>query len=367
MSSPSTRPPAPDEPDSRPEGFTYSAGVTRAELIHRGLAAGLVLGAAGVLPEGALAATKRPKAPDLPPGFTDTFTSRFIEANGVRQHAVIGGDGPPLVLVHGWPQNWYQFRLLMPALARDFQVIAVDQRGMGLSDKPRTGYDPATLANDVVDLMDALGHQRFAVVGFDTGMEIGYALAVDHPDRIDRLVVGEAVIPGVSPSPPLLAVPDPLVGRVFHLLFNRLAHLNEELVTGREAAFFGFIFDVEAGTKKLPDDAVRYYVDGFASSREALRGSFELYRAAAVASAQNAQRAKQRLTLPVLAIGGALSLGEAVAGTMNLVADHVRSVVIPDSGHWLAEETPQETLAALTDFLAPYRRGAARARAQVTR
>ena len=113
------------------------------------------------------------------------------------------------MLVHGWPQNWYQYRLLMPAVARDFRVIAPDQRGMGLSDKPRQGYDPATLANDLIALMDALGQQRFAVVGLDTGMEIGYALAADHPDRVDRLVVGEAVIPGVSLTPPILDGPRP--------------------------------------------------------------------------------------------------------------------------------------------------------------
>ena len=363
MSSEAIRPPAPEDPELGYECSTHSSGVTRGELIHRGLAAGVILGAAAVLPARALAATKPAKAPHLPPGFTGTFNSRYIKANGLRQHTVIGGDGPPLLLVHGWPQNWYQFRLIMPVLARDFTVIAVDQRGMGLSDKPRDGYDCATMANDVVALMDALGHQRFAVVGCDTGMSIGYALAADHPDRVDRLVVGEAVIAGVSPSPPILAVPGPLVGHVFHLLFNRLADLNEQLVKGRERDFFGYIYEVEGGTKKLPDYAVRYYIDGFASSRTALNTSFAFYRATEVSASQNAQRAKQQLTLPVLAIGGALSLGEGVAQTMQLVANNVQSVVI-DCGHWLAEEAPQEMLAALKPFLAPYRQGAAPALAR---
>src|SRR5215469_4222459 len=89
-------------------------------------------------------------APNLPEGFTDTFNSRWVEAGDVRLHAVVGGDGPPLLLVHGWPQTWYQFRLVMPALARDFEVIAVDQRGIGLSDKPEDGYDTGTLADDLV-------------------------------------------------------------------------------------------------------------------------------------------------------------------------------------------------------------------------
>jgi pimeloyl-ACP methyl ester carboxylesterase len=133
-------------------------------------------------------------APNLPAGFTDTCTSRYIDTGGLRQHAVIGGDGPPLLLVHGWPENWYAWRLLMPALARDFEVIAVDQRGIGLTDKPQDGYDSGTLAGDMVALMDALGHERFAVVGHDTGFIISYALAADHPHRAERLALAE--IPG---------------------------------------------------------------------------------------------------------------------------------------------------------------------------
>src|SRR5690349_22517200 len=142
-------------------------------------------------------------APHLPEGFTDTFTSRYIQAGDVRLHAVIGGDGPPLLLVHGWPGSWYYWRLVMPALARDFEVIAIDQRGIGLSDKPEDGYDTATLANDLTGLMDALGHEPLAVVGVDTGMLIGYALAADHPDRVARLAIGEGPLPGRTPPTPL--------------------------------------------------------------------------------------------------------------------------------------------------------------------
>src|ERR1700749_5099583 len=98
-------------------------------------------------------------APGLAAGFTDTFTSRYVDAGDVRLHAVGGGDGPPLLLIHGWPETWYAWRMVMPALARDFEVIAVDQRGIGLSDKPADGYDVGTLATDMVALMDALGPQ----------------------------------------------------------------------------------------------------------------------------------------------------------------------------------------------------------------
>src|SRR5690242_16925697 len=114
-------------------------------------------------------------APNLPEGFTDTFTSRYIDAGVVRLHAVIGGAGPPLLLIHGWPQTWYAWRMVMPALAEDFEVNAVDQRGIGLSDKPQDGYDIGTLAGDMAALMDMLGHERFAVYGTDTGMPIAHA------------------------------------------------------------------------------------------------------------------------------------------------------------------------------------------------
>jgi pimeloyl-ACP methyl ester carboxylesterase len=295
-------------------------------------------------------------APNLPPGFADTFMSRFVDTGELRLHAVIGGEGPPLLLVHGWPQTWYQWRMVMPALARDFTVVAVDQRGIGLSDKPRAGYDSGSQANDMLALMDALGHQRFAMIGFDTGMPIAYAVALDHPGRLDRMVVGEALVPGLSPSPPLLA-PGPVNERLWHVGFNRIgAKVNEALVTGREDIYFGAEYAGAAGTP-LPDGMVDYYVERLASSPEALRGSFEWYRAIDTDTAANEQRKTRRLSLPVLAIGAELSIGEGVGDAMKLTADDVESVVIPGIGHWVAEEAPEALLAALTPFLAPYRDG----------
>jgi pimeloyl-ACP methyl ester carboxylesterase len=295
-------------------------------------------------------------APNLPAGFTNTFTSRHIDTGELRLHAVIGGEGPPLLLVHGWPENWYAWRMLMPALARDFEVIAVDQRGMGLSDKPEGGYDTGTQAGDLVALMDALGHQRFAVVGHDTGFAISYALAADHPDRVDRLALAELDgPPGVGPSPPLF-VPEPINNRLWHVPFNRVNdELTEQLVRGREDVFFGYEFAIHGG-KKLPAAVVNYYVR-ILSNPDALRGSFGFYRALDTTVAQNEQRKSRPLTMPVLAIGGAESYGEDVGNGMKLVAYDVQSVVIPGAGHWVAEEAPEEVLAALTEFLTPYREG----------
>ena len=303
-------------------------------------------------------------APGLSDGFADTFTSRYVDAGDVRLHAVIGGEGPPLLLVHGWPETWYAWRLVMPALARDFQVIAVDQRGIGLSDKPEGGYDTGSIAGDLVALMDTLGHQRFAMVGHDTGMWITYALAADHPERLDRLVVAETPIPGLSPSPPLLSNAH-LNERLFHFGFNWLDGLNEQLVRGREDIYFGWQFATKTA-KPLPDYAVKYYVDTLAADPEALHGSFAMYRALETTIAQNAQRKAQPLTMPVLAIGGAQSLAQQVADTMKLGATDVQSLVIPGCGHHPPEETPEDLLAALRAFLAPYRAAPVAAFARAT-
>ena len=204
--------------------------------------------------------------------------------------------------------------------------------------------------------MDTLGHRSFAVVGPDIGMPIAYALAADHPGRVDRLVVSEAVLPGASPSPPLF-VPALVNPRLFHLVFNRLPTVNEQLVPGREDIFFGVVFDASAGTNKLPDYAVRDDIANPAADLAHLRGSFEFYRAIPTTIAQNEQRKTRRLTLPVLAIGGAESTGEGVGNTMKLAADDVQTVVLPGCGHWVAEQAPEQLLAALTAFLAPYRDG----------
>ena len=289
-------------------------------------------------------------APDLPPGFRDTFTSRYVHAGGLRQHAVIGGEGPPLLLIHGWPQSWYAWRLVMPELAQHFRIVAVDQRGIGLTEKPRDGYDSATLANDAAALMSALGHERFSVYGTDVGMPIAYALAADHPQRVDRLVVSEATIPGVTPSPALFQ-PPLLNARLWHLMFNQLpAEVNEALVRGREDVFFGAEFDAAAGSTKLPAATVKYYVKLLRNDRDALRGSFSFYRALTATAAQNETRGETRLQLPVLAIGGAESSGQLMEIIMAQVADDVQTVVVP-GGHWVAEEAPDAIVEALVPFL----------------
>ncbi|GLP68962.1 hydrolase [Streptomyces sp. TUS-ST3] len=287
----------------------------------------------------------------LPDGFLDVFTSRLVEVNGLRLHAVTGGEGPALLLIGGWPQTWYAWREVMPALARRHTVVAVDSRGAGLSDKPDDGYDAGTLAADLVALMAALGHDRFDVVGHDIGTWTGYALAADHPERVGRLAILEAVIPGLTPSPPFFG-PAAANLRLWQFGFNRLTDLNEELVRGREQLFFGWQFATKAATPTaIPAYAVDAYVDAITADPRALRASFAYYRALDETIAQNEQRSKIRLTLPVLAVGGALWSGSNAAQTMRLAADDVTGVVLDDCGHYPAEEQPTRLVEILEDFL----------------
>jgi pimeloyl-ACP methyl ester carboxylesterase len=291
-------------------------------------------------------------APGLPAGFRDVFRSQYVQTGDLRQHIVIGGDGPPLLLVHGWPETWYAWRLVMPTLARQFKVIAIDQRGIGLTDKPASGYDTGTMARDVIALMDALGHERFAVVGHDTGFAVGYAIASDFPDRVERIALAEIPGPPLATASPPAFVPAHINARLWHIPFNRAEGIPEQLITGREDLFFGYEFAIQGG--KLPADVIQYYVDRV-STPDALHGSLGFYRAFDATLAQNAERAAKRLPMPVLAIGGEASYGDHVAEALAALADDVQSAVIQGTGHWVAEDAPEAMLQALTAFLAPYR------------
>ncbi|WP_245633577.1 alpha/beta fold hydrolase [Amycolatopsis jejuensis] len=287
----------------------------------------------------------------LPPG----FRSEFVTTDRLRHHVVTGGSGPPLLLINGWPQTWYAWRHVLPPLAGHFTVVAAEPRGIGKSDKTRDGYDTGSLAEDLVDLMTALGHEEFAVLGHDVGMWIGYALAADHPERVTRLAVAEAAVPGISPEAPFFGSAA-ANNRLFHFGFNRLDGINEELVRGREALYFGHQFASKtAAANELEPHAVEEYVSSIAADADSLRASFEPYRALETTIEQNLSRRQQRLTLPVLAIGGAESTGELVGQTMESVADDVESHVLDGSGHYPAEERPEEFLALVLPFLTKQR------------
>jgi pimeloyl-ACP methyl ester carboxylesterase len=353
---------APTGPPSTPSPPDHTSGALTRRAFGAVTATGALLSVGLSRPAAALGHERTPRgpgsvsgAPHLPPGFGDVFKSRYIDTGDVRLHAVTGGHGSPLLLIHGWPQTWYAWRMVMPALAQHHQVVAVDQRGVGLSDKPADGYDTGTLAADMVTAMDALGHDRFAVYGTDVGMPIAYALAADHRDRVERLAVSEAFLPGIKAGTALLPLllPDPLLNaRLWHLAFNQLpAEVNEALVKGREDVFFGAEFDSSAGTNKLPAEVVDYYIRILRSDRDALRGSFGFYRAMATSAGQNDKRAMQKLIAPVLAMGGAESAGATIGPVMSVVAENVQAVVVPGAAHWVAEQAPDQVVTVLEKFL----------------
>ncbi|MGH7947826.1 MAG: alpha/beta fold hydrolase, partial [Candidatus Binataceae bacterium] len=129
-----------------------------------------------------------------------SFKHHYADLKGVRLHFVTMGQGAPVVLLHGWPQTWYEWRRVMPLLADRFLCVAPDLRGLGDSSRPQTGYDKKTVANDVWQLMhDHLGHQRFAVVGHDWGAPVAFRLAADHPDAVTHLAMLDVPVPGDQP------------------------------------------------------------------------------------------------------------------------------------------------------------------------
>lgn len=291
-------------------------------------------------------------------GFAETFDSRFVQANGIRQHIVIGGDGPPLLLIHGWPEDWFAWRYMMQPLAPQFTVIAVDQRGIGRTDKPAGGYDGATLANDQAALMDALGYDRFAVAGHDTGYVIAYALAADHSDRVARAIFTE--IPGpprINEGPPLF-MEDALNNRLWHIPFNRVDdEMVVKMVNTYAQDYYRYEYRIQGGGFMPPEYAIQYYIHLYNRSRDTLRATFGLYRAWGETSIQNTARAATPLPMPVLGIGGEKSWGNLPGDAIRGIATDVQTAVVPGAGHWLAEQAPDTMVDLFTTFLAPYRAG----------
>jgi pimeloyl-ACP methyl ester carboxylesterase len=288
--------------------------------------------------------------PGLPNGFTDIFESSLVRVGDVRLHTVQGGAGQPLLLVGGWPQNWYVWRFVMPRLAEHFRVVAVDPRGVGRSDKPHGGYDTGAVAAELVALMRTLGHERFAMAGHDVGMWIGYALAADHGDVVERLALLDATIPGLAPVIPVFG-PEAQNDLLWHFAFNRKRSVNEQLVRGREHIYYGDQFRHKA-VRPLPESAVDFYIESIARDPEALRASFDYYRATDDNMAQNNRRKEYPLTMPVLGVAGSGGQGERLGALLGPVTEVLDSIVLPDCGHYVPEECP----AALLDHLLPFLR-----------
>lgn len=300
--------------------------------------------------------TRAEDLPGLPEGFWSTFKSQMVNAGGgVRLHAVVGGEGPPVLVVNGWPLTWYAGRHVISALAEEFTVVALEQRGVGQSDKPPTGYDSGTLARDLLAAMRSLGHERFAVVADDVGAWTGFALASDHPTAVARYVHAEVVTPGLCEDMPLL-LPDKWVDRMWHMTFNRASgSINEEMVAGREEIYFGHQFETKA---KAPGSVAPQSVDIFVDAVRppaALHASFEFYRSIGVNMQQNLVRRTRQLSMPVLGLGCEHGAGELTIRELEGIAADLEGIVIPDGGHYLMEEDPVPVTRALLEFLSPYK------------
>lgn len=289
--------------------------------------------------------------PRLSKGFLDIFKSYSVDTGKLRMHTVIGGEGKPLLLYCGWPQSWYAWRYVMLPLSKHFKVIAVDPRGLGISDKPEDGYDVDTLADDMFDLMDVLGHDTFLMAGHDIGVMVGYAMVASRAERISRLAVGEGTIPGASPSPELIPDDRRLSDFLWHFAFNRAFDVNERLVEGREDIYFNYQFATKAGSADgVPKYARDFYIELLRRIPGTLHSSFNYYRAVDETIPQVRKHKANKVSTPVFTFSGALACGSMVEQEWRSLATNVESLIIPESGHFPAEETPEVLLEALLKF-----------------
>lgn len=277
-------------------------------------------------------------------GFTD-FDHHMAFVNGQQIHYVRAGEGPAVVLLHGWPQTWYMWRKVIPALAERYTVLAPDLRGFGQSSKPLDGYDKRTVAVDIYELVRSLGFEDVALVGHDMGGPTSYAYACAHPDEVRRLCILDVAIT-IDESEQA-----EYYKRLFHLSFNAEPDIAIQLVTGREREFLTHFYRrcYNPGAFSLED--IDEYVAAF-SAPGAMRGSMAHYGALPLDLKHNQENAETKLEMPVLALGGAMSFGGGVKKSLEAVANDVRGGVIQGCAHWIAEEQPERLLEALQPFLA---------------
>jgi len=281
-----------------------------------------------------------------PATFDPAFTHHTAVVNGVRLHYVIGGKGEPLVLLHGYAETWWEWHRIMPALAQHYTIITPDLRGAGDSDKPYTGYDKKTMAADIYALTQTLGYKRINLVGHDIGMMVAYAYAAAHPSEVSRLALIEAPVPGVTPWDQLKQSP-----QVWHFRFHSVPNLPEAMTAGRERTYLttGFYKALAYNPAAITEADIDEYVSHYASPG-GMRAGFEYFRAFPQDERDNAITANTKLAMPVLALGGAQSLGSIVKQSAQSVAFSVQGGVIKECGHWMPEEQPEELTRRLLAF-----------------
>lgn len=280
------------------------------------------------------------------------FSARRVDAHGAALHVVEGGQGPLLLLVPGWPQSLHTWRKVMPALAARYRVVAFDPPGLGGSEPPVAGYDTANIASHIDPLLDALGAKDCLLVTHDIGAWIGYAYAVRKPERVRKLVLMDAAIPGMAPADVYAMTPERL-HKTWHFAFNFLPDLPEMLITGREREFLTWLFKTKSvdWTKAFDADAFDEYTRIYATPGRWSMG-LGYYRAIFDSIAQNRATASTLLAMPVLAIGGETGLGAAMKASFEKAAPQLTGAVVPACGHYVPEEAPQAVLDVMEPFLA---------------
>jgi pimeloyl-ACP methyl ester carboxylesterase len=247
-----------------------------------------------------------------------------------------------VVLLHGWPESWYAWRKIMPALAEKYTVIAPDMRGLGESERTASGYDASTLADDVYALVQSLGFSQIRLVGHDLAVSSAYACAARYRDAVQRLVILDVPLEGFGRED--FAVKR---GIWWFGFFQAAGGLAETAFEGRERDLLQWFF-ARAPAAITPDD-VDEYVRVY-SGRDALRAGFAYYRAFPTNAQQFAEYAKTKLTIPVLGIGGENGGAGWPFYSLAQVADDASGAIIPRSGHYIAEEQPEALLHQLNAF-----------------
>jgi pimeloyl-ACP methyl ester carboxylesterase len=280
-----------------------------------------------------------------PPSLPASFRAATIHSpEGVEIFVRSGGNGPVVVLVHGYAENSDSWGPLAADLMKDHTVVVPDLRGIGRSSKPETGYDKKTQAKDIRAVVTALRYDRTAVVAHDIGNMVAYAYAAMYPDKVERLVAMDAPIPGIDPWSEILQSPG-----VWH--FNFHGPDAERLVAGRERIYFDRIWNDFTGDPSKPDEATRNFFTATYAQPGGMRAGFAQFAAFSQDAKDNKIFEQTKLTMPVLAVGGEKSFGSLQAVIMRHVATNVQEAVVKGSGHWLMEERPAETITLIRSFL----------------
>jgi pimeloyl-ACP methyl ester carboxylesterase len=277
----------------------------------------------------------------FPPG----TRTELVKTDGATIYVRVVGKGPAVVLLHGFGDTGDMWAPVAKVLVKDHTVVVPDLRGMGLSGHPEGGYDKKTQARDIAQVLDRLKIEKADLVTHDIGNMVGYALAAQYPARITRWVIIDAPLPGIGPWDEILKNP-----LLWH--FNFRGPDAERLVKGRERIYLDRFYNELSFTPKAIDEATRNHYAKLYARPGAMHSAFNQFAAFTQDATDNqAFAAKGKLTMPVLALGGDHSFGKQMADIMRLVASDVTAGVIKNSGHWVMEEQPKQTTAAIVGFI----------------